>query len=47
MEIKSIKSLFNTNNHTLLLHYKSSIINLLSQLTEYNDKSNIQSKFLI
>ena len=34
MEIKSIKTLFNTNNHTLLIHYKSSIINLLSQLTE-------------
>ena len=33
MEIKSIKSIFNTDNHTLLSYYKDSIINLLSQLT--------------
>tara|TARA_X000000368_G_scaffold195191_1_gene154095 strand:- start:3235 stop:3684 length:450 start_codon:yes stop_codon:yes gene_type:complete len=33
MEIKSIKSIFNTENNTLLSYYKDSIINLLSQLT--------------
>tara|TARA_B110000305_G_C19195394_1_gene518583 strand:- start:331 stop:780 length:450 start_codon:yes stop_codon:yes gene_type:complete len=34
MEIKSIKSLLNTDNNTLLLHYYTSIFHLLSQLTE-------------
>lgn len=40
MEIKSIKSIFNTTNHTLLTYYKDSIINLLSQLTSCNNLSN-------
>lgn len=47
MEIKSIKSLLNTDNHTLLLHYKNSIVNLLSQLTECQNLSTEHMKYVV